>query len=78
MSPQKFVSFRTTAICTADEEFKADWLWTGYIAQGNLTLLTSLWKAGKTTPSKSKMLLARLQAVGLTSGTSGDRFGYRH
>jgi len=26
-----------------------DWLWHGYIARGNLTLLTSLWKAGKTT-----------------------------
>lgn len=26
-----------------------EWLWRGYIARGNLTLLTSLWKAGKTT-----------------------------
>jgi hypothetical protein len=25
------------------------WLWDGYLARGNLTLLTSLWKAGKTT-----------------------------
>jgi hypothetical protein len=27
----------------------ADWLWQGFVARGNLTLLTSLWKAGKTT-----------------------------
>jgi hypothetical protein len=26
-----------------------DWLWEGYLARGSLTLLTSLWKAGKTT-----------------------------
>src|SRR5437868_5653238 len=26
-----------------------DWLWHGYLARGNLTLLTSQWKAGKTT-----------------------------
>lgn len=27
----------------------ADWVWPGYLARGNLTLLTSRWKAGKTT-----------------------------
>lgn len=26
-----------------------DWVWDGYLARGNLTLLTSQWKAGKTT-----------------------------
>ena len=26
-----------------------DWLWHGYLAAGQLTLLTSLWKSGKTT-----------------------------
>jgi hypothetical protein len=26
-----------------------DWLWHGYIARGNITLLTSEWKSGKTT-----------------------------
>jgi hypothetical protein len=25
------------------------WLWNGYVARGSITLLTSLWKAGKTT-----------------------------
>lgn len=32
------------------------WLWPGFLARGNLTLLTSMWKAGKTT------LLAHLLA----------------
>jgi RecA-family ATPase len=27
----------------------SDWLWHGYLARGDLTLLTSQWKAGKTT-----------------------------
>jgi hypothetical protein len=27
----------------------ADWLWHGYLARSRLMLLTSLWKAGKTT-----------------------------
>jgi hypothetical protein len=27
----------------------ADWLWRGYLARGSVTLLTSLWKAGKST-----------------------------
>lgn len=26
-----------------------EWIWHGYLARGNLTLLTSVWKAGKTT-----------------------------
>src|SRR5262249_1295186 len=26
-----------------------NWLWRGYLASGQLTLLTSLWKSGKTT-----------------------------
>ena len=27
----------------------SEWLWQGYLARGNITLLTSRWKAGKTT-----------------------------
>ena len=26
-----------------------DWLWQGYLRPGDITLLTSLWKTGKTT-----------------------------
>jgi hypothetical protein len=38
------------------------WLWRGYLAPGQLTLLTSLWKSGKTT--LLALLLARLQDDG--------------
>ncbi len=31
------------------QPFCPEWLWQGYLARGNLTLLTSRWKAGKTT-----------------------------
>ena len=33
----------------ASKEVPADWLWQGFVARGNVTLLTSMWKAGKTT-----------------------------
>src|SRR5262245_38485074 len=38
----------------------AAWLWQGYLAPGAVTLLTSRWKAGKTT--LASVLLARLGA----------------
>lgn len=44
-----------------------DWLWHGLIARGNLTLLTSQWKAGKTT------LLTGLLQHFATGGTFLDR-----
>jgi hypothetical protein len=42
------------------------WLWYGYLAPGNVTLLTSRWKAGKTT--LVSVLLARLKAGGSLAG----------
>src|SRR5829696_1933911 len=42
------------------------WLWRGYLAAGNLTLLTSQWKAGKTTLVAT--LLARLATGGTLAG----------
>ncbi len=42
------------------------WLWHGYLAAGNVTLLTSPWKAGKTTLTAA--LLARM-------GTGGELAG---
>jgi hypothetical protein len=42
------------------------WLWHGYLAPRNLTLLTSLWKAGKTTLVSA--LLARLGTGGTLAG----------
>jgi hypothetical protein len=39
-----------------------DWLWHGYVATGNITLLTSRWKAGKTT--LLSLLLSRRKTGG--------------
>ena len=38
------------------------WLWEGYLAPGNITLLTSQWKSGKTT--LMSILLSRLREAG--------------
>jgi hypothetical protein len=45
---------------------KVDWLWDGYLVRGGVTLLTSLWKTGKTT--LMGVLLARMRAGGLLGG----------
>lgn len=42
------------------------WLWHGFLAPGNVTLLTSRWKAGKTTLVAA--LLARLGQGGTLAG----------
>ena len=42
------------------------WLWNGYLAPGNVTLLTSLWKSGKTT--LVSVLLSRLREGGTFAG----------
>jgi hypothetical protein len=51
------------AACT---EPPADWLWHGILARGNVTLLTSQWKAGKTT--LLSMLLGRRKHGGTLAG----------
>jgi hypothetical protein len=43
-----------------------DWLWHGYVAAGNITLLTSQWKAGKTT--LLSLLLSRRKTGGKLAG----------
>src|SRR5262245_31348988 len=43
-----------------------DWLWEGYVARGNVTLLTSQWKSGKTT--LVSVLLARMGTGGGLGG----------
>ena len=43
-----------------------NWLWPGYLASGNVTLLTSQWKTGKTT--LVSVLLARLKTGGTFAG----------
>jgi hypothetical protein len=45
---------------------RGDWLWRGLLAPGNLTLLTSLWKSGKST--LIGLLLARMKTGGLLGG----------
>jgi hypothetical protein len=57
------VSF-TDLVRTADEPTR--WLWDGYVACGAVTLLTSRWKAGKTT--LLSVLLARLGTGGGLAG----------
>src|SRR5439155_18267991 len=42
------------------------WVWQGYLARGAVTLLTSQWKAGKTT--LVSILLARMAAGGELAG----------
>src|SRR5438876_1563715 len=44
------------------------WLWDGYLAAGNVTLLTSQWKSGKTT--LVSVLLARRRRGGALAGRS--------
>jgi AAA domain len=43
-----------------------DWLWQGYLARSSLTILTSQWKAGKTT--LASILLARMKTGGQLAG----------
>lgn len=41
--------FEITPITDLGPSEAPDWIWPGYIARGGVTLLTGLWKAGKTT-----------------------------
>jgi hypothetical protein len=50
----------------AEPEPPVDWLWHGFLAGGNVTLLTSMWKAGKTT--LVALLLARRKTGGTLAG----------
>jgi hypothetical protein len=49
-----------------DQPAAIGWLWHGFLAPDNITLLTSLWKAGKTT--LIAMLLARRKTGGVLAG----------
>jgi hypothetical protein len=49
MSPNSFAILPMDVLNTCAETPVTDWIWHGYLARGNLTLMTSLWKAGKTT-----------------------------
>src|SRR5438067_1563035 len=47
-------------------EARRDWLWQGYLLPGAVTLLTSLWKSGKST--LLSVLLSRLKSGGVLGG----------
>jgi hypothetical protein len=47
---------------------RTDWLWHGYLVPGGVTLLTSLWKAGKTT--LLSVLLHRMKVGGELAGAA--------
>jgi hypothetical protein len=47
-------------------EATQDWLWQGYLLPGAVTLLTSLWKSGKST--LLSVLLSRLKTGGMLAG----------
>jgi hypothetical protein len=65
--PASLGPFRVHSLGLASSEPAArHWLWHGYLAAGQLTLLTSLWKSGKTT--LLSVLLARLAAGGALLG----------
>ena len=44
-----FTSSPIWSVDIAGAANEVSWLWDGFLAAGNLTLLTSLWKSGKTT-----------------------------
>ncbi len=58
------------ALCMEEVHAAAEagmvWLWQGYLAPGNITLLTSQWKTGKTT--LLSVMLARLRDGGSLAG----------
>ena len=59
---------QVTPASLADSAGNVDWLWQGYLAKGATTLLTSRWKAGKTT--LVSVLLARMSTGGQLAGLS--------
>jgi len=64
-SAEPFVP-RSYAALKLPAETRRDWLWQGFLLPGAVTLLTSLWKSGKTT--LLSVLLARLKTGGELAG----------
>jgi len=58
----RIVPMSLAQLNAADATPKVDWLWHGLIARGHVTLLTSAWRAGKTTLITG--LLQQFAAVG--------------
>lgn len=68
LAPPGAPTFELTALDQIGARTRPDggWLWHGFLAPGNLTLLTSQWKTGKTT--LASVLLARMGAGGTLAG----------
>jgi hypothetical protein len=68
MSEPSSFEFRPLRLAELKQESAdvTNWLWEGYLAAGNLTLLTSQWKTGKTT--LLSVLLDRMKNGGLLVG----------
>jgi AAA domain len=62
MAPKPLALIPMDQLDVSEETPKDRWIWDGYLARGNLTLLTSLWKTGKTTLLAG--LLQRLRTGG--------------
>jgi hypothetical protein len=62
--PRTYVSLSYAELQPA--EARRDWLWQGYLLPGAVTLLTSLWKSGKST--LLSVLLSRLRTGGTLGG----------
>src|SRR5438105_115536 len=60
-----FCTLATKDLPAASQAHTA-WLWDGYLAPGNVTLLTSQWKSGKTT--LVAVLLSRMARGGQLAG----------
>src|SRR5262249_14111941 len=65
-APPLFQALTFQDLLTAAPAVAVNWLWHGFLAPGNVTLLTSRWKAGKTTLVAA--LLARLSQGGTLAG----------
>ena len=64
MTATDFESLPLDQLSTRTSHSEPDWVWSGYLARGEITLLTSSWKLGKST-----LLAGLLRALG-----SGDPF----
>jgi RecA-family ATPase len=62
MSPNSLTLLPMDRLDIPEESAVEQWIWDGYLARGNITLLTSLGKAGKTTLIAG--LLQHLQSGG--------------
>src|SRR5262249_2747244 len=63
--PRRFPALRLHDLVAAGQA-RVPWLWDGYLAPGNVPLLTSQWKSGKTT--LMSVLLSRLRDGGTLAG----------